>query len=228
MWAQEGRLCPVINAVKSPVGLHWPAGGVGCVRVFEHPGGLPTRASRRCWKVLARGELLQARWRNKWCGTTTISRQEGKGIWTKRWMERRSEIIGRGGYRWWEQGGEWLHFGAVVHLFYRRESLQNLDSPARDERGWQHSVTACLFLLPFWHKNRSPLTTVPVDLPVWDLKRLHGESGLKVTCSSSETTFFCSSVAGLFYKEKIPLRIRCEKPGSLVPCKKKKKKRQLP
>lgn len=34
MWAQEGRLCPVISAVKSPVGLHWPAGEKGCVRVF--------------------------------------------------------------------------------------------------------------------------------------------------------------------------------------------------
>lgn len=130
---------------------------LGVWEFFEHPGGLPTRAWRRCWKELT-------------------DRNE-KGIRTKRWMERRSKIIGRGGYGWWEKGGEWLHFEPVVQLLYRRESLENLDSPVRDECGWQHSVTACLFLLPFWHKNRSPLT-VPVYLLVWVFRRLQSESGL--------------------------------------------------
>lgn len=34
MWAQEGRLWPVISVLKSPVGLHWPAGGIGWVKRF--------------------------------------------------------------------------------------------------------------------------------------------------------------------------------------------------
>lgn len=150
MWPQEGRMCPIINGVKSPVGLHWPAGEIGCVRVFEHPGGLPARPLRCCWKEMAQGEVLGAWWRNKWCGTTTISKQEGKGIWTKRWMERRSKIIGRGGLRWWEQG-EWLQFKSVAQRLCRRESQKNHDSSARHECSWRCSMTACLFLLPIWH-----------------------------------------------------------------------------
>ncbi|KAK5888177.1 hypothetical protein CesoFtcFv8_016701 [Champsocephalus esox] len=35
MWAQEGRVCPVISAVKSPVGIHRPAGGTGCESVLN-------------------------------------------------------------------------------------------------------------------------------------------------------------------------------------------------
>lgn len=162
-----------------------------CSGFFERPGGLPTGAWRRCWKLVAWGELLQAQWRNKWCGATTISRQEGKGMWTKRWMERRSEIIGRGGYRWWEREGEWLHFEPVVQLLHRRESLENLDSPVRYKSGWQHSMTACLSLLPFWHKSRFPLNTLPVCLLVWVFKRPLSESWLTALWDVTETVF-CS------------------------------------
>lgn len=41
---------------------------------------------------------------NKWCGTTAINGQEGKGTRTKRCVERRSGIIGSGSEKKEESG----------------------------------------------------------------------------------------------------------------------------
>ncbi len=80
-------LCGLRKEDCAPSSTQWnplssctgPQVELGVWELFEHPGGLPTSGWRCCWQELAGGELLQAWLRNKWCGTTTISRQEGKG-----------------------------------------------------------------------------------------------------------------------------------------------------
>lgn len=85
MWVQEGRLRSVIRAVKSPAGLHRPAGGTGCVRrFFEHPGGLTTRALRETEKFWPQESWCTLSGKITSMGTTTISRQEAEWKQTER------------------------------------------------------------------------------------------------------------------------------------------------
>lgn len=172
MWAQEGRLWPVISVLKSPVGLHWPAGGIGWVKRFfwtsrrspnedpetplERVGpGTPTAGFGREINYVVPQQLAGRKERD----------------YTHKEINGEEELNNRGGCVVRNKGGEWLYFEAVV---CRRESPENLDSPAEDECSWQRSVTACLLFLPFWQTERLPLTSLPVHWLVWDLKRLHG------------------------------------------------------
>lgn len=156
MWVQEGRVCPIISLPKSPVGLHWPR-----------------RWNWVCWDFFLlwtswrsknmSPETLQRRpsedfcRRNNYCGTTTISRQEGDDG-QKKMIEEEEWSTGnrKKGCRWWEKE-EWQHSKPVVWRLHRRESLGNLES-LRNECSWYCSVTARLILLPFWHNILSALT----------------------------------------------------------------------
>lgn len=162
MWAQEGRVRPVINMVKSPFGLYWPAGGFGCesvLNILEVVQQGPQEAAEKSWpgekNCRLSGDI------NDVVRQQLGSRQEGRGTWTKRWMERRSGIIGPGWYR--RRNGAsapWACRSAPARAWITGKAW------VTGER-WQRWVTACLFLLPFWHRSQAPLTAQPVRPLVW-------------------------------------------------------------
>lgn len=101
----------------------------------------------------------------------------------------------RGGVDWWEEEdivGEKKNesdstLSSSFGFFTVVNHWKTMTHKSRDD--WQHTVTTCLFLLPFWHRSRSPAACVPPHLFVWVLKRLQSESGLIKPCNPTETLF---------------------------------------